>query len=219
MHKRKRSSRHREYDFFLTVILTSFLVAQTGCEGTASEDTVISWLREFSVVDDVGGIGGPPGDYGDPDEWLDRGRRIPGVVATLQHLLQTRRQDVELPTAAYALGRLGSECNVPVLIEATNSEDFRLRMWAAVALGTMKDDRAVNRLLTLLRDDDSDNVRANAAIALGSIGGQEAEHGLQRAQEDKDTFVAKEARRALEDLRASADRDSQVRDGPNQEQQ
>jgi len=71
-----------------------------------------------------------------------------------------------------------------------------VRYKAAIALGTIKDPRAVGPLIAALKDEDQE-VRIQAASALGNIGDPRAVEPLIAALEDKDAFVRSVAAKAL----------------------
>ncbi len=77
-----------------------------------------------------------------------------------------------------------------------------MRWVAAVALGKIKDARAVDPLIAALRDSHP-GVRSNAATALGEIGDLRAVKPLTAALEDSHPGVAHSASEALGSLRAT----------------
>jgi HEAT repeat protein len=100
-------------------------------------------------------------------------------------------------------------------ITELNSEDARVRRYAAWALGEMEDDRGVSPLHESLRDEDPD-VRLVAAWALGEIKHWRSVDPLADALSDEDPLVREMAvlalgeigqPRALEPLLAAYERD------------
>jgi HEAT repeat protein len=70
--------------------------------------------------------------------------------------------------AAYALGKIGSPAVVP-LITALETGDGSLRWGAVIALGKIRDERAIRPLIQALGDR-YENVRSEAIAALGLFG-------------------------------------------------
>ena len=102
--------------------------------------------------------------------------------------------------AARALGKLGDERAVPVLIDALNDDDRTLRAYVAGALGNLGDKRAVPSLISILGDEDS-WVRREAALALGELGDERAVDPLINALNDDEGIVRLYALRALGNLK------------------
>ena len=95
-------------------------------------------------------------------EW-DRG----GLVRFLQPSRDQIREEL-LQAQIYtlwALGSIGDNSAVPVVLEAAKNPDASVRKVAAFVLGSFKDQRAIEDLRVLLNDS-KDDVRWNAALAL-----------------------------------------------------
>ena len=78
---------------------------------------------------------------------------------------------------------------VAELLGLVDSEDADLRTYAALALGLVRDVRAVPTLMRMLGDE-SANVRYHAIEALGRIGDRSAAEQLARIAETRDFFLA-----------------------------
>ena len=102
--------------------------------------------------------------------------------------------------AAQALANIGA---FEPLLEASKEEDEEVRWCAVSALGKLKDERAVQHLISLL-DDPSEKVRASAAWALGEIGDASAVESLIKALSDSSRFVVESAKEALIKIGTSA---------------
>ena len=100
--------------------------------------------------------------------------------------------------AAEALAEIG-EPSVSPLIHALRESRRKVRFNAAIALGKIKDNRAVDPLIQALKDNDS-QIRANAAEALGNIGDTRSVRPLIQALKDDDINVRNEAAYALDKL-------------------
>ncbi len=72
----------------------------------------------------------------------------------------------------WALGSIGDNSAVPVVLEFANNQEASIRKVAAYVLGSMKDQRAVEVLRVLLNDS-RDDVRWNAALSLAQLGDSE----------------------------------------------
>lgn len=99
-------------------------------------------------------------------------------------------------SVAMALGEIGGELALELLLATLNSEEPTLRMDAALALGKIPDERAVQGLIKAL-DDESSVCRWWAATSLGEIGDTRAVIRLFKALRDEATFVRWYAARAL----------------------
>ena len=117
-----------------------------------------------------------------------------GILTRLVGLLKDK--DVRRE-AAYALGNIGSERAVELLIPLLSDKDEDVRWAAVVALGRTGSERAVEPLITLLKDED---VRRAAAVALGNIGSERAVDHLIPLLSDKDEDVRRAAAEALGDI-------------------
>jgi len=135
----------------------------------------------------------------DFDQWLAGGKKIPGVESPLRGLLERRDSSVDLPLTAYALGFIGNRDSVPVLIDALKTDDLALRMLTVVALGELRDSRAIPQLAGLFQVEKNANVRANIVTALGKIS-SESLTCLRLATQDPDGFVSKLAKETLATL-------------------
>ena len=88
---------------------------------------------------------------------------------------------------------------VDILIQRLKDKNEGVRRMAAVALGEIKDTRAVEPLIAALKDNDR-SVRWNAAGALGKISDTRAVEPLIAALKDDDIGVRREAAGALEKI-------------------
>ena len=88
---------------------------------------------------------------------------------------------------------------VDMLIQRLKDKNEGVRRMAAVALGEIKDTRAVEPLIAALKDNDR-SVRWSAAEALGNIKDARAVEPLIAALKDDDIGVRREAAGALEKI-------------------
>ncbi len=96
----------------------------------------------------------------------------PRAVPSLRKVLQEASPDSDSQTviyAAWALGAIGDAAAVPDLLKAATSEDRGIRKTAVHALGVFAGDEARAALVHAL-DDAAEDVRWNAAVALGRRG-------------------------------------------------
>ncbi|MCK4342129.1 MAG: HEAT repeat domain-containing protein [Phycisphaerae bacterium] len=170
--------------------------------GDSSDRQVVEWLKAvpFTSLDNHH-LDEPKTEGLGYEAWVQAGREIEGGEAVLQKLLRTADGRVDLPQVAYALGWLGGTCSVPVLIEALDSDDVRVRIEAAASLGRLGHSMAIEALCESVYNDPDHNVRANACVALGMIGHTRSERCLQHALEDRSEFVASLAREALDGMK------------------
>lgn len=168
------------------------------------EEAIIEWLGRvpFGEVDvPTRHSHASPVDY---QQWLAAGRQLAGVEAILTTFLATQDRGVDLAQVAYALGWLGGPGSGPALMQALSYESARVRIEAAAALGRIRFNGAVHDLCNLLIHDDDQNVRANAAWALGVIGGTFAQRCLQSSLHDPDSFVRELVGEALRQIQSES---------------
>jgi len=121
-------------------------------------------------------------------------------IIDLQHKLQDKNWHVRM-RAARALGKTWNPKAVEPLIQALkNDEEWAVRVEAAKAFGKIKDPRAVEPLIQALKNDESADVRSAVAYVLGDIGDARALDALTQAVEDKDWFVRRAAKIAIEQI-------------------
>ncbi|HZW05145.1 MAG TPA: HEAT repeat domain-containing protein [Anaerolineaceae bacterium] len=107
--------------------------------------------------------------------------------------------------SAEALGGLNDVQSVSPLIESLNDEHWPVRQLVVVSLARLGDSRAVEPLIRVLKKDDNEYVRDEAAKALGQLGDSRAVMPLIAATKDDSRWVRHSAIRSLElliDLRA-----------------
>jgi HEAT repeat protein len=108
--------------------------------------------------------------------------------------------DASIRGAAVAsMGRLGDDESFELLLEALDdpSHDVRENAALGIAFLNLKEDAKVASALIKAVGDAYPNVRAQAAFALGEIGGLQATTELERLVSDTDPDVAKKAVQAL----------------------
>ena len=98
--------------------------------------------------------------------------------------------------AASALGQVGGEAAVGLLVGLLKDTDSSVRENAAAALGEVGGEAAVVPLVGLLKDADS-SVRKSAAATLGHVGGEAVAAPLVGLLMDADSFVRQRAAEAL----------------------
>jgi len=100
----------------------------------------------------------------------------------------------------YTLGESGDSSHVPELIAALEHENGNVRRLAASALGKLRDERAVEPLMTLLMNEEKAQVRQYAVKALGAIRDPRATALLEGiANDEREMYYTRDAaRKALE---------------------
>jgi len=166
-------------------------------------DATISWLKKYDFANRENRHVAPKPKL-DMDGWFAEGKAIPNVATTLDKLLETQDKRVDLAEVAFCIGHIGNKDSVPTLLGCVSSKNLGLRIESVVALGALGDERAVDKLISLLSNDTDKNIRANAASSLGRIGGEKGDAALSAAIDDQDAFVASVASHSLERLRANA---------------
>jgi HEAT repeat protein len=134
------------------------------------------------------------------DDWRVRRRAVEtllrqsdqGSLTEMIGKLRVEHRDASvLNSVLQILVSMGSEA-LPALIEAAGDPDAEIRMYAALAIGDLKDGRAVPALTRLLRDLDT-NVKYHAIEALSKLKGVEAAEAvdeLAKIAESGDFFLA-----------------------------
>jgi HEAT repeat protein len=152
---------------------------------------------------------------------LERGRslhdRILGALrafrdpGTLDFLLpQLATDDVAHRTSIAAVIGDMREPALEPLLQATDSEDARVREGAAKALGFMADPRAISRLTNVLRQDSEAAVRRAAASSLGFINDDRVMEPLVVGLRDPDMYVRQASAHALHHLAMTGRADAGV---------
>jgi HEAT repeat protein len=101
----------------------------------------------------------------------------------------------------YAVEALGqSKDEVQRLIDDLKDPSWQIRWYAASALGEMKEPRALEPLIAMLKNDQNGYVRAMAAWALGKIKDRRAVEPLIDGVTDESSDVKKMAPQALKEI-------------------
>ena len=112
-------------------------------------------------------------------EYLKDKRAVPVLIKMLQS-----KKEIDVPSLgvksikpyiALALGNIGDERAVPVLKKMLKHKDSYYRHTAAVALGKIRDKRALDALISLAEKGELDAIKA-----IGKIGGDRAIEALER---------------------------------------
>lgn len=129
--------------------------------------------------------------------WFEDDER---VADPLVEALQDEKSCVRV-NVAYALVELGKNEYFDLLIVALKNEDVKGRSEAAMALGNIRDPRAVDSLIEALETDPDYYVKCEAAWALGWIGDPRAIDALTYvAYNDEDEGIRGAALQALEKM-------------------
>jgi HEAT repeat protein len=121
-------------------------------------------------------------------------------LATFVQKLRHEHRDASLLNSLLqVLVSIGSP-GLPLVIELTRDPDPEVRMYAALALGDLKDPYAISALTALLRDPDV-NVRYHAIEALAKLKAVEAVDDLADIAQSGDFFLAFAALDALAAIR------------------
>ena len=112
-------------------------------------------------------------------------------------------------SAVFAMGRTADPHWARYIAAELHSGSAPMRFEAAAAAGELRLNGAVKILVRLLDDPDS-TVREAAALALGKIGGKEAQRALRFASESEEDRLAEAAREALEELAFNSDQSEEA---------
>jgi len=196
------------------VITLTLLIGELGFQQASAEREkpmeeiqVLQWSREIPLTDPLKQRANPNFSF---EEWLARGRKLPGAVDTLIKLLD--EEDLQHPSGdgmrlAYALGSLGERRRpaVNALVRSLGSKDVELRSGAVIALGSIGDASVVPLLENLVKDrHESKYVRGNACVSMGRLGARSAEPVLREALKDPEPFVQLCAQEGLKLLQSGS---------------
>lgn len=117
------------------------------------------------------------------DEFILRGE---SSVPHLKNILVSNTNEEIRAATVFALYRIGKPASMEVVIDALNDESSVVRTAASRVVGLASEQRAVEKLLSILRDDQQPQVRRQAATALGQIGDKKAIRPLLEAAETSD---------------------------------
>lgn len=129
----------------------------------------------------------------------------PVAIPALIEGLKVNNDPAIIGEITISLGKLEAKEAVELLIKALENKDGEVREHAVDALGLIGDPRAVQPLITRLKEDPEDWVRGQAADALGLIGDKQALEPLITAlQNDVGIGVSMKTAKALGRLKDSA---------------
>jgi HEAT repeat protein len=124
----------------------------------------------------------------------------PGATQTLERALQDPDQEVRQEAAA-TLGRTGDPSARKAVAHALKDSDLDVRLAAAQAAGELGGKSARKKLTKIAADDQAeDELRVEAAKALGQIGDERAVPALLRSLASRNVSVRLAAANALEDV-------------------
>ncbi|MBZ0284819.1 MAG: HEAT repeat domain-containing protein [Anaerolineae bacterium] len=109
------------------------------------------------------------------------------ILEPLSQLLNDPNPDVRTYIAD-TLWRFGSD-GLDSLIEMTKDEDIRVQQAAIDAIGKIRDTRATQAVINVLKSNSSSHVRSVAAHVLGKMEQRDAQKHLTKALKDKDPRV------------------------------
>lgn len=98
-------------------------------------------------------------------EYLEKKKNVSGLIKALKY----RKDSLARSKAAKALGRIGGEKAIDILIKTLNDEDDLLRYSSVIALEMIEDKNTIPHLIKTLRDSSLD-IRKKAAEALDKLG-------------------------------------------------
>lgn len=161
---------------YLTVlVLASFCCCVVDCscrKKESKEEQVVQWLLRCPPVTDP--CFWPPEayTYSTHEEWANAGRKIEGIEEALISFYENNTTSRPMWIIILALGLVGSDNSVPVLIQALEDEGQPLnaRNMAASLLGGIGNQAAVDPLCNIVHFTEHKSLKYNAISALGTIG-------------------------------------------------
>jgi len=142
-----------------------------------------------------------------PNETVDvRRRALEGLAysedSQVRNLIEVAyydEDDTMRQSAVFAMGRTADPFWGKHVMTELHSDSAPMRFEAAVSAGELRLTPAVRTLVAMMDDRDG-NVREVAALALGKIGGSEAQRALRAAARSEEVRLADAANEALEEL-------------------
>lgn len=107
--------------------------------------------------------------------------------------------------ATFKLGRDKQSSVIAPLVEASDDDEFTVRVRVAEALGTREEANLVLPTLAKLIQDENPIVRRTAADSMGNVGSADATPHLCTALQDKDETVRSHAAEALGNININTD--------------
>jgi len=214
------------------VVVRDMLLTYLGFLRGGEAETIIAYLEDAGFVEEAVTRlrGNHIWDRAEAAEFLGRARSrkgVPALVAALDddsedvrtvaaRSLAGIRDSATVQALATTLGRpsrwtvsmvaedlmeMGPEA-VPALLDMLASDTHATAVAAVKILGEIRDPRATVFIVILLRESENVNMRAQAAAALGKLGGPEARAALETALQDPGWQVRSQAAKALGRLAA-----------------
>jgi hypothetical protein len=170
-------------NYYIVFLISIVLIAVLGCE-SQSDKTVLEWVEMLPPV--VSGVTTSVAELAkidtfDWDEWIKQGRELPNAEETIIRLLQCNDSRLDRRKAMLALGDIGTEKSVPILIECLH--DRWTSSGASVALkriGVANDE--VRTALLNTSHYAADNESINAIWALACIYKKDAIGAIKQRQ-------------------------------------
>jgi len=200
----------------IVLVLAGVSVLCISC--TSNEDRDIAstraWLAQISTAKGIIGPLPPAGESRpvEPtfEEWIERGRSIPGGRERLEKWVLEANPDGDLEAAAWALGGLGDERSVPALA-AQARQGNRL---AVMSLGKIGGEKACVVLYEILERRLDVNIRVLAATSLVKCA---PDRGVLCASlteiAEHSEFLLRVVRRQLAELRCDSTAERSEREG------
>jgi len=164
---RQGSLRRSRFQMVSALIWCVIMLAFLGCQKTEQpvpeNQQMWDWLWEIPV-----GARNSPSKYESVEAWVQAGRQLGDIEGMLIDF-HKKQPDYGWVTLA-ALGYVGSERSVPVLIEALKSKDDQAVKSAVESLGLLGSKAAIDPLTKLALSTQDGGLVANCAISLAHIG-------------------------------------------------
>ncbi len=123
------------------------------------------------------------------------------LTRLLMSRLKTRSAEVRT-YILQALGKVGDESALPVILDAAGDSDSAIRRFAVSALADLGDMRAVDTLIGALNDSETD-IRVAAATALGRFREKRSEDALIAFLDDEEISIRAQSVISLGNLRSN----------------
>jgi HEAT repeat protein len=171
-------------------------------EQLKSEDEAIRLRATRQLADE--NAGAPLVDALGDSSWQVRKAAAAGLaehrntdaIAQLVEIVRDKHTDLATLNASLSALTLAKRDSLPLMVTLLQNDDSNVRMYTALALGNMQDERALPHLIPLVTDPDL-NVRYHVIEALGRIGSTAAVEPLLEVVRERDHYLAFAALDAL----------------------
>jgi len=165
-------------------LLVTFFVTNYGCISNDTEEYIADLKSENVMV------------RNDAIYYLGENKNKLAVPMLIEFLNNDQPKETRLK-AVEALGKIGEDSSVDVLLSALKEDNYNIKTAAIEAIGKIKDPRAVKLIIDML---DFRETRYTALWAIGNIGDESAVPALTKLLNHSDQYVRYNASQSLKKI-------------------